>query len=258
MPTVALRPIELLTRDWRVQSRSRASRDALALLAHAEPLVAALRGQDLGDLVAALLGPAGARRTGAGRPERASRAEQGARVVQAMLRSAHVHPLVPRALLQGIVPGLIGIARRLTWGDGGEWADAATFFVDVLATAWEVIDEWSGQDRAYAVLDVLSAVRCRLRRRIVRTAATRKKEVSERGRDAAARRQVSRSHDSGIDELARALEVERGRTIAAADASVLYAHRVLGYSIAELSQSTGRSRRYLAGLRDRAADALTA
>lgn len=179
-------------------------------------------------------------------------------MVQAMLRSARLHPLVPRALLQGLVPGLVGVARRLTWGAGGEWPDPAAFFVDVLATTWEVIDEWSGQDRAYAVLDILSAVRCRLRRRIVRHAATRKTELSENEGDTAARMEVSRPHDSVADELARAIEMERGHKIDAGDAAVLYAHRVLGYSIAELSQSTGRSRRYLAARRDRAVGALTA
>lgn len=262
MPTVALRPIDHLARDWRALSRSRASRDAFALLAQEEPVVAASHGQDLGDLVESLLGAARGGRAPAGpprgAPRRAPRAEHGARVVQAMLRSARLHPLVPRALLQGLVPGLVGVARRLTWGGGGEWPDSASFFVDVLATTWELIDEWSGQDRAYAVLDILSAVRCRLRRRIVRHAATRRTELSENGGDTAARIEGSRPYDSGADELARAIEMERGHKVDAADAAVLYAHRVLGYSIAELSQSTGRSRRYLAARRDRAVGALTA
>ena len=63
---------------------------------------------------------------------------------------------------------------------------------------------------------------------------------------------------TGLDELARALDEVTGRSLDACDASVLYAHRVLGYTLTELSQLTGRSRRYLGDRRDRAVQALIA
>ena len=65
-----------------------------------------------------------------------------------------------------LVPGLIIVARKLQWGKGGDWRDGSEFFGDVLATTWLVLQEWSGQDRPYAVLDLLSAIRCRLRRQL--------------------------------------------------------------------------------------------
>ena len=97
-------------------------------------------------------------------PKDAADRARAARVIQAMLRSQGVHPLVPRAVLQAILPGLVSVARRLSWGAGGDWNGGGAFFVDLLTTAWEVVVEWAGDDRDYAVLDLLSAIRCRLRR----------------------------------------------------------------------------------------------
>jgi len=235
-----------MTDDWRATSRTADSRRALARLAAVEPDVAALGVVDLGDLVA-LLGLA------AGPTER----NRAARIFQAMVRSQHVHPLVPRATLQAVLPGLVTVARRLAWGAGGDWESGGVFFVDAVTTAWEVIVGWSGQDRDYAVLDLLSAVRCRLRRQLLRQRSGRDRVVVGVDLDTVPRPPCS-SGTADLDELARAIDGLTGRGVDPLDAAVLYGNQVLGLSLTELARMAGTSRRRVVGRRDRAARELFA
>lgn len=241
--------MDQLTRDWQATCHASASRHALRLLAEKEPVVERLHQEgvrDLGDLVAAL------------RRERCElTSEDASAVIRAMLRSEHVHPLVSRALLQALLPGLVSVARRLTWGSGGEWPDGGAFFVDLIATAWEVIAEWAGHDRQYAVLDLLSAVRCRLRRQLLRHRAACERSAGELD-PARAGTTPFRRGESDLDELAHAIVDAAQSGIETYDVSVLYAHRVLGYTLSELSEMTGHSRRHLGTRRDRAVHAVTA
>lgn len=250
--TTDARPLDRLAQDWEARRHSQASRDALRALVRAEPDVARVGAADLGDLVEALIGSnSAAWQVGGERPER----DRAAALFRAMLRSGRVHPLVSRALVQALVPGLVGVARRLTWGRRGEWDSQGAFFVDAITTAWEVVEEWSGQDRTYAVLDVLSAVRCRLRRRIDRHHDL---QFSERlALDDERPSEYASTGASDAEELARAIDREQ-RRLDAGDAAVLYAHRVLGYSLSELSACSGHSRRFLATRRDRAVSVLIA
>jgi len=241
MRRIALRPIDQMTAEWTSTARSPASRQALARLAAAEPPVAALGVEDLGALVDALRAPG----------SRAAR-ERAAGVLRAMLRSQAVHPLVPRAILQALLPGLVTVARRLSWGAGGEWDDGGAFFADLVATAWEVIVAWSGEDRSYAVLDLLSAVRCRLRRQAARHRSAWEQAAPgldpERGPLG-----PPTNGTTGLDDLARAIDALSGRGLEPGDAAVLYGHCVLGLTTTELSRMTGRSRRHLDTRRRRAA-----
>ena len=240
MTQLRFRPIDQLSAEWEGVSRGPESRRAAALLSGAEPAVALLGADDLGALISALRRASGA----AGRVD-------AARVVQAMLRSQSVHPLIPRAILQAVVPGLVNVARRLAWGSGGDWEDGGTFFADLVATTWEVIVSWSGQDRDYAVLDLLSAVRCRLRRQLLSQRSAH--DQLELGLDAdAALLGRAGAGTSDLDLLAGAIEDLAGRGLDRSDAAVLYGTRVLGLSICELAQMTGRSRRHLTQLRQRA------
>jgi hypothetical protein len=252
MTTDALRPLDRLAQDWESLRRTPASRDAMSALCRAEPDVLGAGTRDLGDLVDTLIGPSpDAQSSARGLDERA----RAAALFRAGLRSAHVHPLISRALVQALTPGIVGVGRRLAWGQGGEWESQGAFLVDAIATAWEVVEDWSGQDRAYAVLDVLSAVRCRLRRRIVRHRALHRAERLASSDEHLSERPAT--SDSDVEELARAIERER-RHLDENDAIVLYAHRVLGYSISELSAWSGHSRRLLTTRRDRAAAAILA
>lgn len=241
-----LRPIDQLATDWKGRSRSPDSRLALQRLAAAEELVAAVGATDLGDLVAAL-----------GRSGSTADRVRSAKLLQAMLRSQRVHPLVPRAILQALLPGLVATARRLSWGSGGDWEGAGSFLADTVATAWEVIVEWAGQDRDYAVLDLLSATRCRLRRQLLHQRASRQRAVTGLDMDTCGKPKWD-ADISDLDELARHIEDLAAFDGDPVDAAVLYGNRVLGYSVTELARMSGRSRRFVATRRDRAVQKLFA
>lgn len=261
MASDRLRPIELLTSDWRAQCATSASRTALVALADKEPEVAELGATDMGELVSWLTTPlrSGARQGTC--PDAGARVH-AARIVRAMLRSAPVHPMVKRALLQTLVPGLVGVARRLDWGAGGEWCDGDAFFFDLLSTAWEVLEEWAGDDRPYAVLDLLSAVRCRARRRLLghRAHGLAQAPVAdlERVGDEGRAPLAAGCSETDLDVLARVIDEGRATGLDPRDAAALYGQRVLGYSLTELSALTGRSARYLRRCSERAAEVLTA
>jgi hypothetical protein len=238
-------PIDQLTIDWQAIGRGAESERVLRLLASQECAVASTGACDLHELVAKLRGAIG---------------DQGGtwapRVLQAMLRSGSLHPLIPRSILQAILPGLVTVARRLSWGSGGEWSDGGTFFSDLLTTAWEVINEWSGDDRPYALLDLLSAVRCRMRRQMVNGRAAKERPL---GSDLD--RQLTMSTYSGLSDLevlANAIQDLSGSQLDPTDAAVLYGYRVLGLSMTEMARMTGRSRRFLADRKKRAEHQLCA
>ncbi len=175
--------------------------------------------------------------------------EEAARLIRVLLREAGSDPFIPRLLVQALLPGLISVAGKLRWGRGGDWQDGNEFFCELLTTAWCVIEEWAGQDRPYAVRDLLSAIRCRVRRQLFgakdlasRVLAMGDEDVMDRGTTA----------ETLLDELARAVIDEQGRGMPLDEAQVLYSQSVLGYSIAELATLTGRDRRGLSTRRNRA------
>ncbi len=245
MSASPLRPIDQLSTEWRTISHSLPARKAIVALANIEPEVAALSLGDLGALVDQLRNPVGFEAR-----------DRAAHLLRIMLRSQSAHPLIPRAVLQALLPGLVTVARRLSWGSGGDWTDGGAFFADLIATAWEVINAWAGEDRAYAILDLLSAIRCRMRRQLLRERAnpelTLVPDLDER------LHQGMSGGTTDLDALARAIDALNGNGLDPADAAVLYGNRVLGFSLAELARMSGRSRRSLAARRQRAAHQLSA
>ena len=177
-------------------------------------------------------------RRASGRTER----EEAARLVRVLLREAAADPFVCRMLVQVLLPGLVAVAGKLRWGQGGEWQDGEEFFAELLSTTWLTVQSWAGQDRPYAVLDLLSAIRCRLRRQLFRgkDRAARSLPLDP---DVAAERSAHAETD--LEELARILVDLHDAGMRADDVEVLYAHHVLGYTIAELATMTGRDRRAL-------------
>jgi len=95
--------------------------------------------------------------------------EEAASLIRVLLRAADADPFICRMLVQALLPGLVTVAGKLQWGAAGDWRDGEEFFGELLSTTWLVLQEWSGQDRPYAVLDLLSAIRCRLRRQLFRS-----------------------------------------------------------------------------------------
>jgi hypothetical protein len=182
-------------------------------------------------------------RKASGRVER----EEAARLVRVLLREGGSDHFVSRVLVQALMPGLISVAGKLQWGRGGEWEDGDEFFAELLTTTWLVVQEWSGQDRPYAVLDLLSAIRCRMRRQLFRFKDTNRRTAPLPS--AGAERCDPGTTD--LDELARVLIELRRAGMREEDVQVLYAHHVMGYSMAELAQLTGRDRRVLYARRDR-------
>jgi hypothetical protein len=242
----AITPINQLTSEWRSLGRSPAAIDALDRVATKDPALSRLvHGTDTDpprcptplDLVEHM-------RRASGRQSR----EEAARLVRILLRESAVDPLVARTLVQAVLPGLITVAGRLQWGRGGDWCDGSEFFSDLLSATWTTIEEWSGQDRPYAVLDLLSAVRCRLRRQLLKAKEHRLRR-QPLTRQLVATLGVPRETD--LEELSRLLIDLRQQGMRLDETQLLYAHHVLGFSISELAAVTGRDRRALYARRDR-------
>lgn len=85
-----------------------------------------------------------------------------AAIVQCLLEEAK-DPWIARALLQTLLPGLVAVARQLRFGDGVVDDPGETVSVAVASLA-ELIHDWAGQSRPFAGPDLLSALRGRLRR----------------------------------------------------------------------------------------------
>jgi DNA-directed RNA polymerase specialized sigma24 family protein len=248
-------PIEQLNSEWRTLGRSESAVRALRYLAARDPEISRLvigSGGDgstgpvaespplcptPADLIDHMRQAAGTR----GR-------EDAAALIRIMLHEAPGDALIVRFLIQALLPGLLTVAKRLHWGQGGDWDDGSEFFSEMLSTTWLVLFEWSGQDRPYAVLDLLSAVRCRMRRQLFRAKDQRQQQVQMRP-DLSEPRATNSETD--LEVLARTLIDLRREGMPTEDVEVLYAHHVLGFSIAELAVVTGRDRRSLYVRRDR-------
>ncbi|HLK45695.1 MAG TPA: hypothetical protein VKT18_06880, partial [Acidimicrobiales bacterium] len=143
-----------LRREWRSTGRTAAARRAVtALRTGSGPLVPAGVG-DLADLVRAL------------EPDGGLDQLHRARLVALLLARSDRDPLLRRCLLQTLLPGIVSVARQLRFGDGIA-DDPRAFLTDALAEAYELIESWAGQRRVYAAPDLLSALRCRMRRRLL-------------------------------------------------------------------------------------------
>ncbi len=81
-----------------------------------------------------------------------------------LLERSAEEPVATRALVQALLPGLLGVGRSLGWGKGLGWETPGDLLIDAISSAFEVCQGWAGQHRKYAGPDILSAVRLRLRR----------------------------------------------------------------------------------------------
>jgi hypothetical protein len=243
-------PIEQLNTEWRTLGRSPGALRALHLLAERDPGLSLLvHGPASGSVALPPACPTPCDLIDHMRQAKGNRGrEEAAALIRLMLREARIDPLVVRCLIQALLPGLLTIAARLRWGQGGDWDDGSEFFSETLSTTWMVVTDWAGQDRPYAVLDLLSAIRCRMRRRLFRARDLRQQQVQMTSGVFEPR---ARNTETDLEVLARALIDLRQEGMRAEDVEVLYAHHVLGFSIAELALFTGRDRRSLYARRDR-------
>jgi len=148
-----------LREDWRWLGRRQDSRRAYERLREAHPDVALDGLVDLRDLVVAL-------DTGGGRS-----VIERARIVQALLEEAG-DEMIARALLQTLLPGVVSVCRQLRFGQGIVDAPHETVAMAV-SLLNELIVDWAGQSRPYAAPDLLSALRGRLRRWLLKEKESR-------------------------------------------------------------------------------------
>jgi hypothetical protein len=95
-----------------------------------------------------------------------------AEIVRALLEEAG-DPQIHRALLQTLIPGIVSVCRQLRFGDGIVEDPSETVGV-ALGLASELLVDWAGQSRQYAAPDILSALRGRLRRWLLKEKAARR------------------------------------------------------------------------------------
>ncbi|HEV3267146.1 MAG TPA: hypothetical protein VGZ68_01950 [Acidimicrobiales bacterium] len=136
--------------EWRRVGRTPSAREATRRLEERHPHLRLEAQDDLVDVVALLES-----RSGRNVLERAE-------IVRALLVEAS-DPDVHRALLQTLLPGVVSTCRQLRFGDGiiDDPSDTLSMAVSLLS---ELLVDWAGQSRQYAAPDLLSALRGRLRR----------------------------------------------------------------------------------------------
>jgi hypothetical protein len=187
-------------------------------------VVAALRVGDLAELIAALSLSS----------DRLSRHEAAA-VIAAMLRSAHVDALIPRAIIQALIPGVLALSRRIDIA-GGPWCDLDAFYADAISALWELTMSWSGANRPYAVGDLLSAVRTRLR---TLQASEHRHRSHQTNTPKALDTLPTWSGRTGQELLATAIADATGHGLNPTNAAILYATRVLGMTFDEVAGLAG-------------------
>jgi hypothetical protein len=154
-------------------SHTSQARDSFTELRSRHPEVCLDGLDDLGDVVRTLEAHGGRSVL-----ERAS-------IVSALLEEAG-DAQIHRALLQTMIPGVISVCRQLRFGEGIIDDPSETVGV-ALALASELMVDWAGESRQYAAPDLLSALRGRLRRWLMKEKAARNSLADFDQRDETAR-----------------------------------------------------------------------
>jgi DNA-directed RNA polymerase specialized sigma24 family protein len=232
-----------LERDWSVRARRPHAAVVLRILLELEPDLAATGAASFTELLGYVTDPP------AGAPV------QHWRVTAALLRRLELDDLVPLAVLVALQPGLVAVARALDWGRGGPWPGREAFTADLLSTAWDVLRSVGGSTLAFPERTVLRRIRQRLawQRQALRRRAERERpvadlELAEAADPDAARRPGWRPRTPGeatadlrlatlpvLDALSIALHEVSAGQLGRDDLAIVYAHRVLGYSLREIA-----------------------
>ena len=145
--------------DWRWRCHRHASILAMAKIRERHPDEALAGLADLGELVGSL-------DVGGGRS-----VIERARIAQVLLIEA-ANEEVRRALLQTLLPGVVSTCRQLRFGQGivNEPHECVAAAISMLN---DLIRDWAGESRPYAAPDLLSALRGRLRRWLLKEKQSR-------------------------------------------------------------------------------------
>ena len=108
--------------------------------------------------------------------------EQRAQVVQVLLEEASDR-FVHRTLLQTMLPGVVSTCRQLNFGRGIV-ASPSDVLNEAIGLLSDIISSWAGESRLYAAPDLLSALRGRLRRWLLKEKAIAKARAGEVPEDA--------------------------------------------------------------------------
>ncbi len=252
MPTP---PLDALSRDWLARVHRPPAGAVHAALVAAEPDLAATGAAGLAQLVAYLSEPP----PGAAIPHW--------RVTAALIRQLRYDELVGLTLLVALRPGIVALGRRLDWGAGGPWPDQQAFVAELLSTTWHVLASVAGTTLEFPERTVLrrvgqrlAALRASARRRHERERPVAVFEPDEqwtghRGADGWATlesaapklRAVEPGADlrlctlSTLDALGAALGEVPESVLATRDVAIVYAHRVLGYSLREIAARSAQA-----------------
>jgi hypothetical protein len=192
-----------------------------------EPVIADLRVGNLAELIGVLSYATG----------ELTRIEV-ATVMTVMVRNWGIDPLVLRAIVQALLPGICGLPRRIDITDGLWGGDLETFFVDAISILWEQINQWSGSTRPDAPADLLAGVRTHLR---TLQRSERRYRAHFADTPDALLSMVMGGGRTAEELLASAITEASGRTLTEADANLIYATRGLGVSVAEMYRAFGVS-----------------
>lgn len=233
--------LDAIRTQWEILARTARARRLIDALASVEPAIALLEVADLADLLEATSDRHGS-----------LDGPEVHQVLAALVRQFHRDELVGITVVRALLPGLAGVATRMRWGTGGPWRDRGEFAADLVASAWTHVREHAGETLARPAQTIVDQVRRSLRTQYERHRrdGLRSLPWDESNREPA---------DHGIDalsELALGLGLVTGTLLTPGDANLILANRVLGYRLAELSASTGRSVAQLSYQRRRAERAL--
>ena len=147
-----------LRREWDHAGRTSAARTSLQVFRERHPLLDLNTLDDLCDVVNVLESKSG------------RCVLERAEIVRALLEDAQ-DPLIHRTLLQTMLPGIVSVCRQLRFGDG-IIREPSDMLGMALGLASELLVDWAGQSRQYAAPDILSALRGRLRRWMLKEKAS--------------------------------------------------------------------------------------
>ena len=150
-----------LRNEWRDICHTLESSTAWEVIRSRHPLSFLADEEDLGGVLQRL------------EPHKGLTVEQRSLVVQILLIEAG-DKFVRRALLQTLLPGVVSVCRQLRFGRG-IIERPSDVLAEAIAMLSEIVREWAGQSRQYAAPDLLSALRGRLRRWLLK-----EKEVQRR------------------------------------------------------------------------------
>ncbi|MGH9228007.1 MAG: hypothetical protein ACRD07_04605 [Acidimicrobiales bacterium] len=187
-----------------------------------------------------------------------SRDGRASELVAAVLTEAGDDPWAARTVLQAVLPGIAGVARRASCYVGGQrpvWQSGDELDQDVVLIALERIQALAGAEPAYPCRAVVDGTWQRVRHH---AASVRQALANQVDVDAGATA-VASADRSGLEELGLAvIAAVNAGTLGTLDAGLVYSCHVAGYGVAELAPATGRTARSLWRRRRRAEELLVA